>query len=322
VRTALIAALATLLVGGCGDSDKPAATASDEAGFPVTIEHKFGTTVVEQPPERVVAAGFNDQDFALALGVTPVGARQFQGGIDITRRPWAQDELTGAQPQLIGAEELEFEKIAALRPDLILAVYSGLAERDYRTLSKIAPTVAQSGEYPDYGQPWREQTEVTARALGRPEEGPKVVETVEAEIARARREHPELEGRSFALISASAGRIYAFGPQDLRSRFFTELGLETPGAIAELAGESFFAEVSEEQVRLLDQDVVVVYGTPNDLERFPLFRRLDAFRDGRVIYLDVDGDLANALGFSSPLSLPFALERAVPQLADALKAGG
>jgi iron complex transport system substrate-binding protein len=315
MRIALIAALAALLVGGCGEKESNAPAQQTEAGFPVTIEHKFGTTVVEQPPERVVAVGFNDQDFALALGVKPVGVRQFQGGIDITKRPWAQDELSGASPQIIGAEDLEFEKIAALRPDLILGVYSGLDERDYGTLSKIAPTVAQSDEYPDYGQPWQEQAQVTGDALGK---GDAVVEDVESQIARVRQEHPEFEGSSFVLASASTGQVYAFGSKDLRSRFFTDLGFEVPAEVEKLAGESFFAQLSEEQLRLLDQDVLVVFGSRKDLEGFPLFRRLDVVREGRVIFMDPAGDFANAIGFSSPLSLPYALDRAVPQLAEAV----
>jgi iron complex transport system substrate-binding protein len=63
-----------------------------------------------------VAAGFNDQHFALALGVVPVGARAFQGGIDVGDRPWAQKALGGATPKTIGAEELDIEAIAAQRP--------------------------------------------------------------------------------------------------------------------------------------------------------------------------------------------------------------
>ena len=318
MRIAVTAAVLALLVAGCGD-DAAEPAADTGKGFPVSIEHKFGTTTVEQTPKRVVTVGFNDQDFALALGVKPVGVRQFQGGIDITKRPWAQHQLNGAQPQIIGAEELEFEKIAALRPDLILAVYSGLSKRDYGTLSKIAPTVAQSDQYPDYGVPWEEQAEVSSRALGREQQGDEVVDDVESEIAGVRREHPEFEGSSFVLASASAGTVYVYGPQDLRSRFFTSLGFETPPEIEELAGDSFFAQLSEEQLRLLDQDVVVVYGSEQDFADFPLFKRLDAVREGRVIYMDVDGDFANALGFSSPLSIPFALDQAVPQLAAAVK---
>lgn len=62
-----------------------------------------------------------------------------------------------------------------------------------------------------------------------------------------------------------------------------------------------------------------MYGSEKDFADFPLFQRLDAVREGRVIYMDVDGDFANALGFSSPLSIPFALDQAVPQLAAAVR---
>ena len=307
-----------VLVAGCGGETETASPQSSGPGFPVTIEHKFGTTEIADAPKRVVAVGFNDQDFALALGVKPVGVRQFQGGIDITRRPWAQDELGGAKPQIVGAEELELEKIAALRPDLILGVYSGLNKSEYATLSKIAPTVAQSSDYVDFGMPWEAQAETTSRALGRDEPGEKVVGSVEQQFEDARKRHPELDGSSFVLAAASGGKAYVYGSQDLRSRFFTSLGLRVPAAVDKLAGDSFYAPVGEESMELLDQDVLVLYGTPDDVETLPLLRRADVVREGRVVYLDAKGDFANAIGFSSPLSLPFALEHGVPRLVAAL----
>jgi iron complex transport system substrate-binding protein len=213
----VIAALLAIAVVGCGEKEEPSVAVS-----PVTIEHKFGSTEVPAEPERVVAVGFNDQDFALAVGVKPVGARQFQGGIDITDRPWAQDALGGTQPEIIGAEELEFEKIAAQRPDVILAVYSGITEDDYKTLSKIAPTVAQSGDYVDFGMPWKEQAESISRALAREPQGERAVARVDEQFTTAREEHPEFAGKTFASIST--GKVYVYGSQDLRARFFTELG--------------------------------------------------------------------------------------------------
>jgi len=274
--------LLAALVAGCDDDTQTAVPERSGTGFPVTIEHKFGSTEIRDAPERVVAVGFNDQDFALAVGVKPVGARQFQGGIDITDRPWAQDELAGSE------------------------------------LSKIAPTVAQSGDYVDFGMPWQEQAETISRALGRESRGAKVVGTVEQQFASARERHREFDGSSFVLAAASAGKVFVYGSQDLRSRYFTSLGLRVPGAIEKLTGDSFYAQLGEESLQLLDQDQLVVYGTPEDVASLPLLRRLDVVREGRVVYLDATGDLANALGFSSPLSLPFALEHGVPRLAAAL----
>jgi iron complex transport system substrate-binding protein len=90
-----------------------------------------------------VAVGFNEADFVLALGVVPVGVRDFTGEYDESRRPWAQQALGGAQPELVGGNDIRFEKVAALEPDLILGVYSFMDRSAYDTLSRIAPTVAQ-----------------------------------------------------------------------------------------------------------------------------------------------------------------------------------
>jgi iron complex transport system substrate-binding protein len=55
-----------------------------------------------------------------------------------------------------------------------------------------------------------------------------------------------------------------------------------------------------------------VEGGRETLEADPLWSQLEAVQDGRVVYFDLDAE--NALGFSSPLSLPFALDAALPQL--------
>jgi iron complex transport system substrate-binding protein len=312
--TTLLAALALLLLAACGaDDDQPR-----QEPAAVTIEHKFGTTEVPAAPERVVAVGFNDQDFALALDVVPAAARQFQGGIDVMRRPWAQEALGGATPAVVGAEEIDFEKVAAARPDVILGVYSGMTKQDYATLSKIAPTIAQSDEFVDFGEPWQQQLQTTGRALGKAAEAKRVRADVDAAFAEARRENPQLEGATLAFAAGSADGWYVYAAQDLRVRFFTDLGMTTPPGVAQLVGDKFFAELSRERLELLDADVLVAYGDGAELSKDAAFRRLKAVREGRVVFLPVDGDVANALGFSSPLSLPFALDEMVPRLTAAI----
>jgi hypothetical protein len=85
--------------------------------------------------------------------------------------------------------ELDFEKITALQPDLIIGVYSGFTEEEYNTLSKIAPTVAQSGGYIDFGMPWQEQTRMIGRTLGRTEQAEQMVAGVRV-VTRHRRAPP------------------------------------------------------------------------------------------------------------------------------------
>src|SRR3712207_2799403 len=87
--------LAVLALSGalaaCGgpedDGSAPVVGPSASSGaFPVTIGNAFGTTEIPAEPQRVVTVGFNDQDFVLALGVTPVGERENLGEYDATTR--------------------------------------------------------------------------------------------------------------------------------------------------------------------------------------------------------------------------------------------
>lgn len=182
-RLAVVLASATLLLAtACGggstsnddsdasDTGTKASTSSGESAFPVSLDHKYGSTTIEAEPERIVTVGLTDQDAVLALGKVPVGTTEWLGGYKGAIGPWAADKLgsaaaptvlkdTGTGPQV--------EKIAALQPDLILAVYGGLTKEQYESLSKFAPVVAQPKAYSDYGVPWQEQTETIGKALAR-----------------------------------------------------------------------------------------------------------------------------------------------------------
>lgn len=328
--------LAAVLLAACGapaaetpapsaaPSTAPSAEVTPEAAaFPVTIEHKYGRTEIPQQPTRVVSVGFNDQDAILALGVVPVGIRDWYGDQPNATWPWAQDKLGGATPAVLPANALNFEQIASLNPDLIIGISSGMTEEEYATLSQIAPTVAQSAEYVDYGVPWQEQTRVIGTALGRSQQAETLVAEVEALFADARAQNPAFNGAS-GLVAASFNNEYsAYGPQDARARLLESLGFATPDEITSLAGESFFVSISRERLDLLDTDVLVwVISTDAErqaIENDALYQQLDVARQQRAVFLDQE--LSGAASFSSVLSLPFLLDRLVPQLAAALEGG-
>jgi iron complex transport system substrate-binding protein len=316
---AIVIAVAFVAIRSTDESDsRERAAAPASAAFPVTVEHKFGTTEITEAPERVVTVGYTESDTLLALGVEPVGVREFLGGYGWRERPWAQDTLGGAEETTVGSEEINFEAVAAQRPDLIVGINSGMTEGDYRRLSQIAPTIAQSGDFIDFGMPWEDQVETIGRALGRDDEASRVVEDVKARFEAARREHPDFEGATAILAYGGPDGYGAYSSQDTRSRFFADLGFKTPPRVDELAGDGFYTEFSQEQFRLMDQEVVIMFGTQEDVLANPVFRRLDAVREDRVVYLDLGDQFSGALGYASPLSLPFLLDEAAPRLAAAL----
>ena len=301
--------------GGSSDDEaaapSAAASSSSSSAFPVSIANKFGTTEIPAEPQRVVTVGYNDEDFVLALGVTPVGVRDLIGDYDTPSRPWAQEQLGGAELPTIGADAIDVEAVAALDPDLIVGVYSFMDQAVYDQLSGIAPTLAQTDEYADGATPWQQQTLLTGQALGREDAAQELVEEVEGRFEQAKSEHPEFAGTSIAVDLTGVGSgHYLLGQDDLRSQLFSDLGFAVPETST---------DVSQERLDLLDTDVLAALGyTAEDATADTLFSALDVVTQGRTVLLgSYTGDVAAALGFGSPLALPYLLDEVVPALAAA-----
>jgi iron complex transport system substrate-binding protein len=303
----MITMLALAACGSGESSDEPAAGADD--GYPIVLEHTFDTTEIPEAPGRVVTVGFNDQDFVLALGVTPIGTREYFG-FDYQTRPWATDLLDGEVLPTVGGQELDVEAVAALEPDLIIGSYSFIDQATYDLLAGIAPVVAQIDDYDVGGTPWQEQTLLTGRALDPEEEAQELVDEVESQFAAAREENPEFDGQTLAVDYGLVDGHFILEQQDLRNRFFTDLGFATP----ETTGE-----VSPERLDLLDQDVLVSGGyTQEEISVDPVFTSQAVVQEDRTVYLGrFDSVATGALGFGSPLSLPYLLDLLVPALAAA-----
>ncbi len=183
--------------------------------------------------------------------------------------------------------ELDYEKIAALEPDLVSGVYSGITAEEYERLSQIAPTITQTDDYVDFGMPWQEMTVTVGRAVGRAAQAEQIVADVEARFAAAREQHPEFVGASVAVASGpNQGQYSIYASEDARTHVFTLLGFEVPAQIDEITGTSFYATISAEQAELLDRDLLVFHqlqfseGGREAIASDPLIRQLAAFEQG------------------------------------------
>jgi iron complex transport system substrate-binding protein len=322
--SALVAALTVL--AACGSSAAPStgAATSGNGAFPATVTHKYGTTTVPAAPQRVVSLGYTDQDAILALGVVPVAIREFTGNQPSATWPWAQSSLQGQKPQVLPVGEVSTEAIAALRPDLIVGISAGLTKEQYDTYSRLAPTISQPAAFVDYGTPWQDATKLTGAALGRSTEADRLVADLERRFTDTKAQNPVFAGKTAVGVRPSSNdnaSYFAWGPEDLRSRFFSSLGLTTPPAIAQLAGNQFYATISTEQLSLLDQADVVGLITASAQERaafqaLPGYGNLKAVRDNTIVILD--DEQSAALSFSSVLSLPSVLDTVPQQLAGSL----
>ncbi|WP_027008336.1 iron-siderophore ABC transporter substrate-binding protein [Conexibacter woesei] len=323
------AGAAALTAVGCGSSndDKNSGTTAGAAGaaggqYPLKVTDAFGTVAIDSAPKRIVTYGYTDADPMLALGAVPVGLLQWipqwKRGVGV----WAEPALKGATPELYAGSEIDFEGVAKSRPDLILAVTYSFRKSDYEKLSKIAPVVTTPAGYPDWGTPWQVATKQLGAALGRPEQAKQLVADAEAEFTRAKSDHPHFAGKDVLIVAPDTnGKMAVFAPTDTRGRFATSLGFSQPAAIEKLTGRSFYADISEERYDLLDVDALLVMTDDAKagaaLERSPQFQALKVVKEGRAIVTN-DLELNMAISSSTVLSIPYALDRVVPQLDAAL----
>ena len=331
VRPALVAAVLALplLLAACGSdgSESPAVgdpTTSGSAAsgtFPATVEHKFGETVVPEEPKRVVTVGVTEQDVLLQLGVVPVGVTEWYGEQPDATWPWAHDLLDGAHPEVLKTDDgFEFEKIAALEPDLIVGTNAGMTKKDYELLSAIAPTVTSTDGATDYFSPWQDQVLQIARGLGREADGQQLIDDLEADYAAVAAEHPEWADltATFSQGAPYDGILYVY-PPGLSTDFLTELGFTMTTGFEDYAPEGSQAEISAENVGLIDADVIV-FATEDEkgfdsLQKFGTIGSLSAVKENRSVY--TDGTLAGAVYFDTPLSRAYVLEKLTPMLEQA-----
>lgn len=326
----LSALVAVVGLAACGsdpaptDPDGKAGPGQTAGAFPLTVEHKFGETTVEAEPERVVSVGYTEHDVLLQLGVVPVGVTDWYGDQPFATWPWAQELLGDAEPEVLSLDDgFQYERIAALRPDLIIGTNAGMTAEDYALLSEIAPTVASVEGSTQYFSSWTDQTLQIARALGREADGQAIIDEVEAAHAEVAAAHPEYADLTavFSQGGPYDGILYVY-PEGLSTDFLTDLGFRYLPGLEDYAPElGSQAEISAENVGLIEADVVVFATESQDqfdeLQGWATISLLPAVGEGRAVY--TDETLAGAVYFDTPLSRAYVLERLAPMLERAVR---
>lgn len=301
----------------------PAVQAKDQ--FPVTISHALGTTIVNQPPERIVTLGWSSEDAVLALGKIPVGMphyRFFESGIF----PWNEERLGATRPYLFEGD-IDYEAIAALRPDLILGIYSGIDDLAYKRLSSIAPTVAYRTA--PWSADWKEQMDLTGQALGKTSEARAMIGKTATSLTAMGGSWPVLRDKTFTFGTYFAGGsgVVVYLPDDPRVAALLDLGLKVSPGVAALSADNpgqGSVTVGMEQVDRLDADILIMWygeGARAAAEAQPLFLRLGAVTRGSYVALE-DPVSVWSTSALSVLSIPYGFPRFLPRLADAAERAG
>ena len=254
----VIAALAAptsllLALTGCAAAGADAAAPGEASGETTSatriIEHARGETEVPTAPTRVVVLEPVQLDTSVALGVIPVGAAVLSEAAGVPAylgEAAAGIEMVGTVP------EPSLEKIAALKPDLILGTetrHSAL----YDQLSAVAPTVFMATQT----DPWQDNVGLVARALGDETAADELLAEYDERCDDIAEEYGTA-GTTAQLIRPRDGVLTLYGPTSFAGSTLECAGFTTPERDWE---NSISVDISPERVLEGQADIVLVTTT-------------------------------------------------------------
>ncbi|MFF4172186.1 iron-siderophore ABC transporter substrate-binding protein [Streptomyces sp. NPDC001744] len=326
-----------LMVTGCGSDDGkddaagPASKAPAGA-FPVTVKSALGEAVIKDRPKRVVTLGQGSAETAIALGNVPVGIEEYPWGSDKTGYlPWIHEAVTksgAALPkQFKGGEELDIEAITELEPDVILAPWSGITQKQYDILKDIAPTVA----YPEkaWSTNWDQQIEIVAKALGQPEKAKELEAKIDKQLADAAASRPNYKNVTFSYIyNTGPGTLGVFKPEEQRVAMVSKLGLKVDPVVntfKETEGTDSALIGLENANKLANSDIAFTFymdeKSRRTVEAQPLYAAIPAVKKGALVYSH-DTPFVTASSMINPLTVPYSIERYLPMIDKAVAKAG
>ncbi|TVY06972.1 ABC transporter substrate-binding protein [Paenibacillus cremeus] len=249
--TALLSAVLFLSVGlaACGPAEPKqevggsTAPAAAQAGALHKVKHAMGETEVPANPKRVVILTNEGTEALLSLGVKPVGAVK-----SFTGNPWYDHIKADMQGVTVLGEEGQpnLELIASLKPDLIIG-NKLRQEKVYEQLKAIAPTVFSEtlrGE-------WKDNYRLYAEALGKKEEGDKVIAAFDKRIEDFKTKAGDKLKQTVSVVRFMPGRTRIYKQDTFTGVIFKQIGIARPASPSK---ETFADEITKERLPEAEAD--------------------------------------------------------------------
>lgn len=278
--------LALFAAAGCADDSDDEPTAEPSEPTTKEIYHAFGSSQVPINISRLVVI---DQavtlEHVVALGVQPAGAP-----LSATPPPQVVELLADSVIDTGQSYPAEPERIAAVKPDLILGWSAFFEDGLEKRLAGIAPTVGTTRD--GFGA-WKDDLRFVGDVLNRRGRAEELIDSYEARVATLKEKFAPLADRNFAVISAADAGARIDGPdKSFPGPILTELGLRMgPRDFAGAEFNSVSGQLSfslEYLPELNAVDGLLIWprdeGDDRDtaIENNELWKGLDPVEEGRV----------------------------------------
>lgn len=265
-------------VSGC--QGRQEASSSDKT---ITVRDAKGEVEIPAEPKRIVDLSGNSDILSL-LGYSVAGTAN-SDAYDYTQLPTnLQEPLQGAK--ILGysmQDTMDIEGILELHPDLI--IISGVQEKMYEQLKKIAPTLMVELAQTD----WRQDVNTFARMMQQEDRAASWLKSYDEKAKKAGAAVRKANGEdtTYLALLASGGQLFVFDAAGIGSVLYEDMGLKKPANMPRQDSISL-PVISYEGLADLDADHLIVVGTDADmkaLKKNSIYKSMQAVKNNRVLEL-------------------------------------
>ncbi|KRF63609.1 ABC transporter substrate-binding protein [Peribacillus butanolivorans] len=254
----LLSVFCLVCLAACGNNEASTKNtkSSEKEEQSYSVKHAMGETTISENPKRVVVLTNEGTEALLAMGIKPVGAVKSWLG-----DPWydhIKDDMDDVE--IVGTElEVNLEKIAALKPDLIIG-NKVRQEAIYDKLSAIAPTVFSETLTGN----WKENFSLYAKAINNEDKGNEVLQQFDEHIADVKEKLGDKVNQEVSVVRFLAGTSYIYYTDSFSGVIFDQLGLKRAEQQKELFSAdnklgNFSLEVGKEVIPKMDGDILFYF---------------------------------------------------------------
>jgi iron complex transport system substrate-binding protein len=265
-----------------------ATTAPNTESKELTIKHELGEITIKSNPQKVVVFDFGTLDTLDKLGVEVTGVPQSNVPSYLSKYSDAKYENVG------GLKEPDFEKINSLSPDLI--IISGRQQDSYDEFSKIAPTLYVAVDNANYMESFTKNVKTLGQIFGKEAEVETELTAINDSV-KALNEKAKADGKKSLIILANEGKISAYGSGSRFGIIHDVFGFAQADDKIEVSthGQSvsyeYVADKNPDYLFVVDRDAAVKSdgsksGSAKDTVENDLVKNTNAFKNGKIIYLD------------------------------------
>ena len=272
--------------------------ATEEAGT-VKVVHALGETEVPKNPKNVVVMDFGILDAMDALGIE-VAALPLSSSLPEYLSKYQNEET---YTNIGSLKEIDLEKIFEVEPELI--IIGGRQASYYEELSKIAPTVQLSVDASDYMNSFTTNMNYLGEIFGKEEEVAKKLETIEASMKEIS-EKAATKDVNGLIVLANGDAFSVYGKGSRFGIIHNEFGIKPVDETIEVsthgqnASFEYIVEQNPDYLFIIDRTVATSgEGSAAAMFDNELIHSTDAYKNGRIVYLDPVVWYTSGGGFTS-----------------------